>query len=749
MRTLRMTMLLSAVLGATASAAAGGQTARDTAVMRANALKTRLDSTNTLSTVPLGNYCRQYTTIGWFKNGPCLWQAPLLTRANSDLTSLLLVMARLTKTDTVIKRDTLIRVVHDTVFVQQPTPTPVVAVATVTTSLASRSLTVGQTTQASAVAKDSAGAILTRAVTWSSSAPAVASVSASGLVTALSAGTSQITAKVETKSSYTTLTVTAPIPPPADTTTPPIVLDIAPELPRVFLNTAVSNTPSTGRTLTVSATGNLQTALDTAQSGDKIVLACGASYVGQYTLPVKVGTGWVTVTSNGCASVAEGQRMTPALAANLPKIKSTSNGPAFRTAIGAERYRLSLLEVTADATAQNNTWGLVNIGEGNETSLTQIPKNIILDRLYLHGRPDLDIMKGVVNNGASVALIDSWVSDIHSVFDSNGIAGWNGPGPYKIVNNTIESGGVSIGSGGAYVSLAGNVPSDWEIRRNHLTKNLAWVGKWVLKNNLEFKSARRVLIEGNVLDNSPVDAQNGFAMMFWSADQYGQAPWTTTNNLTVRYNLMRNTASGFSLSADNYVWKSREPMHHVWIHNNVFIGIDGPTRSGIGGSFGRLFVIADTISQLVIEHNTGFSPSSSSLNWSGSKPLKDHRILNNVFGGGPYPIFNGAQGAAAWTQEAGPGSSFLGNVIADIAVPVPTGNHAPAMANVGLVGGAAAAFSVSATLDQMALGAGTWYKGAATDGTDPGADIAKVKAATAGVVITQPMSTRRIPLRKP
>jgi hypothetical protein len=86
------------------------------------------------------------------------------------------------------------------------TPTPV---ARVTVTLATPSLLAGSTTQATAVTSDSAGATLTgRTVTWSSGAPAVATVSTSGLVTAVAAGTANITATSEGKSGFATVTVT-------------------------------------------------------------------------------------------------------------------------------------------------------------------------------------------------------------------------------------------------------------------------------------------------------------------------------------------------------------------------------------------------------------------------------------------------------------------------------------------------------------------------------------------------------------
>jgi uncharacterized protein YjdB len=83
-------------------------------------------------------------------------------------------------------------------------------VATVTSSLASTSLAPGQTTQATAVARDASGNVLSgRYVAWTSLSPNIASVSISGVVTAVAAGTAVIRATVESKTGDASLTVSA------------------------------------------------------------------------------------------------------------------------------------------------------------------------------------------------------------------------------------------------------------------------------------------------------------------------------------------------------------------------------------------------------------------------------------------------------------------------------------------------------------------------------------------------------------
>jgi len=90
------------------------------------------------------------------------------------------------------------------------TPIPV---ATVAVTLTPSTLTAVETAEASAVTLDASGGTLTgRAIAWSTSNPFFATVSSTGLVTAVSAGTANIIAISEGKSGSATLTVTpAPV----------------------------------------------------------------------------------------------------------------------------------------------------------------------------------------------------------------------------------------------------------------------------------------------------------------------------------------------------------------------------------------------------------------------------------------------------------------------------------------------------------------------------------------------------------
>lgn len=100
-------------------------------------------------------------------------------------------------------------------------------VATIAVTPAAPSIAIGATVQLTATLRDANGAVLTgRAVTWETSAAATATVSSTGLVGGVAAGTATITARSEGKAGSTTVTVTS-APPPSGTVADPSALPVA------------------------------------------------------------------------------------------------------------------------------------------------------------------------------------------------------------------------------------------------------------------------------------------------------------------------------------------------------------------------------------------------------------------------------------------------------------------------------------------------------------------------------------------
>ena len=98
------------------------------------------------------------------------------------------------------------------------------------------------------------------------------------------------------------------------------------------------------------------------------------------------------------------------------------------------------------------------------------------------------------------------------------------------------------------------VPSDIEIRRNHFFKPRSWQvpgitipphNRWVVKNNLEFKDAQRVIVTGNVLENNWVSGQVGMSVLL-TVRTAGGGNNAVVNDITIDSNLIKNVDAGFN-----------------------------------------------------------------------------------------------------------------------------------------------------------------------------------------------------------
>ena len=496
-----------------------------------------------------------------------------------------------------------------------------------------------------------------------------------------------------------------------------------PELPRTLLDTRVP--PPSGRRIAVAAGGDLQRALDSAQPGDVVMIAAGAEFVGPFVLPKKDGAKWITIRSDARDDVLppDGTRITPAYSPRLPKLVTRNSGPALRTAPGAHHYRIFAVEIAGAASDARN-YGIAELGAGGriQRGREDIPHDLILDRVYLHGHRTLRTRRCLALNSASTAVIDSYLADCHDRgFDSQAIGGWNGPGPFKIVNNYLEGAGENVMFGGGDPGIHRLIPSDIEIRRNHFFKPLAWRGRWTVKNLFELKNAHRVLVEGNVFENNWVDGQNGFALVFKSANQDGGAPWSETRDVMVRRNRIVNSASGVDIMAQGS--NIDTPANHILLRDNVFERIGG---AELGGS-GRLWQVTEDPFAITFDHNTGFAPRHLLML---DEPQKSHVVIsNNLVARGDYGIFGSGRGEGVVAINYFlPGGVVTHNVIIGARAAIyPVGNFFPATpTDVGFV---------DFPRGDYRLAPQSRYKRAASDGRDIGADIDAVTNATAGVVI--------------
>jgi hypothetical protein len=372
-----------------------------------------------------------------------------------------------------------------------------------------------------------------------------------------------------------------------------------PERPRLTVETAP--VPGTGRTVAVPAGGDLQAALDAARPGDVITLEAGATFTGPFTLSPRDGDGWITIRTSARDGElpGPGQRVDPSHARWMPRLVAGS-GAVLKTAGPAHHYRLVGLEIRpADGVFLTS---LVELGGGART-VEALPHHIIVDRCYLHGDPAKGTRRGIALNARHAAVIDSHLADFKERgADSQAIAGWNGPGPFVIAGNRLEAAGENVMFGGADPGIQGLVPADIEIRGNHVTKPLAWRAdgaSWTVKNLLELKNARRVLIEGNLFEHGWAAAQSGFAILFTVRNQDGRAPWSSVEDVTFARNVVRHVAAGINMHGRDDQHPSQR-TRRILIAQNLFEDVGG---SRWGGN-GTLLQIIEGVGDLRVEHNT-------------------------------------------------------------------------------------------------------------------------------------------------
>jgi hypothetical protein len=578
-----------------------------------------------------------------------------------------------------------------------------------------------------------------------------------------------------------------------------------------------------GATVMVGAGDNLQAALDAAKPGDVLLLAAGATFTGNFTLPVKSGSGVITVRSAALDSQlpAAGSRMTPAYAARLPKIRSTNSNAALRTVAGSHHWRLQFLEFPWTLLGYGE---ILRIGDGAapQTSLAQVPYEIELDRIYVHGSPLYGQKRGIALNGRSVTIRNSYISEIKAVgFDAQAIGGWNGPGPFTIENNYLEGAGENFLLGGSDPAIPGLVTEHVVFRYNYVSKPMSWrdaviptpqgvsaspiagggalpagvyryvviarrqvgggtwgssapsgevaasVGSrgavsiawravadateyrvygrgrvwtvtgtslkdtgataaagtvptapsdtWQVKNLFELKNARDVTVEYNVFENNWANAQNGYAILFTPRNQDGACTWCVVEDVTFRYNEVRNVAGGINLLGFDWPHTSAR-TNNLRISHNLFHGIS----QSLGGS-GWFLLIGDEPRYITFDHNTiDFDGTTAVYAYGGTatapRRILNFRFVNNALRHNQYGI-NGAStsyGNAALAMYF-PGAVVQGNWLqGGTESRYPAGNF--------FSGSFASAFMDSANGDYR-VSVSSVLIGRATDGTNIGADM--------------------------
>ena len=560
------------------------------------------------------------------------------------------------------------------------------------------------------------------------------------------------------------------------------------ELPREFVNTRMSDTPAPGNTVHVNAGGNLQAALNAAACGDTIELQAGATFTGWFELPAKAcdDEHWIIVRTSAPDSSLppEGVRVTPCYAGvsslpNRPSFACTSPGKTLATIVypqstgsgplflanGANHYRLVGLEVTRST------------GTGNLTHLLSVRKDgaanhIVVDRVWMHGTAHDETKSGAHLSGIThAAVIDSYFNDFHCISmtgactDAQAVNGGTGDlagGPYKIVNNFLEASTEGILFGGG---AATKTPTDIEIRRNHFYKPMQWMkgvagyvgaangNPFTVKNHLELKNAQRVLVEGNIMENTWGGfSQSGYSILLTPKNQHmgttNVCPICQVTDVTIRYNTLSHAAGGMQIAngisgdgtnGDKALAGARYSIHDITIDD---------IRADYFKGNGTLFQVANSwdanvLNSVSINHITGFTDPKGHLlsigNQISNPSMWGFNFTNNLVAAGSYPVWSTGGGDtncayqnypsavvhSCFTSYVFTNNGLIGTTSSFDASRWPSGNYFPSSATNLFVNYAGRNYRLSSSSTMLSV--------PTTDGKAIGADVDAIEAATAGV----------------
>lgn len=458
-----------------------------------------------------------------------------------------------------------------------------------------------------------------------------------------------------------------------------------------------------GRVIKVPPGGNVQAAIEMANSGDIVELQAGAVYSGTINLPNRPHTDFVTIQSSAVGNLPADKRVTPAQRVHMATITAGILGrPAISATKGAHHYRFIGIEFTNASSIYN--YGLVQFGDGE--SADRLPHTLEIDRSYLRPSGSGKVRRGIALNSANTTIKNSYIEGFgFAGEETQGICGWTGTRNIKILNNYIEGGAENIMFGGADPDSADLIPSDIEVRGNHLNKPDAWKQNVSVKTLFELKNSKRVQFVGNLLTNNWI----GSAFRITIRNQDSGAPFSIIEDTIIKDNVIDGAGDGINILGKDDTYPSRV-LTGLTIENNLFLNI-GPGR-GFEGS-GNLIQVADG-EKITIANNTAFN-SGSIFKFYGVQP-REFVFRDNIVSHGDYGV-HGIDNRSALARQM-----VRNNLIMNLNR-VPEGDFAFPQGNILVDELSEVGFADSGKSD-FRLASTSKYRGKASDGKNPGSDLA-------------------------
>jgi len=491
-----------------------------------------------------------------------------------------------------------------------------------------------------------------------------------------------------------------------------------------------------------------QTALAAAINGDLLQLTAGVRYIINFgQLPAL--TAYIGIeTANLTGAPARGTRCTAAHNASLAIIETTGGNNSYCVDIltgGRGRCWFRFVKFECRSTT-SSTDVLVRLGSLTATSPNDLAQRVVFERILVNVDPAVNAVKSFLRAEAHfVGLLDSTVREIfHGINspDSRCISQTMSNGPVKLINNELNGASQSFLTGGAGftggVTPTGERPSDWEVRRNNLTKSIARKGAsyagvpFTVKVNAEFKDMQRALLVGNIFGPCWVSGQTGFGFSHTNYSINGQFEYC--QDLVYAYNQMLDTESGVQQYQENSTaeTQARVVITHLVIDRFNLLNPPGSGRT-IQCTMGNPTYMGKHVYKFITAYNTNATHMFIYQRGSGQSQMMTElvwqktRMLRGAFG-----FWDGGVGQEGTTaindcapvrtfehvimQSANAGGTYPANVIKNATL-ADTFQDAP-----------------NGLLALPTVPPGVDYHGYNDAGLDPGANHAAVSARTAGCI---------------
>lgn len=257
------------------------------------------------------------------------------------------------------------------------------------------------------------------------------------------------------------------------------------------------------------------------------------------------------------------------------------------------------------------------------------PYNLLIERNYIHGRNGQFANLGIGISARDVLIQDNWIDNLHSSYREANAFYTNSAQHFKLINNMLESCGENTMSGAGGPDTPGQILAFGTYQFNYFRKRHSWNnndgGKGgeacIEKNLFEFKIGQDMLIDSNVLENSPAGGQGGNVFQLSpTSDQPLGGPFNTIQRVTISNNIIMHAVSGGEAigqdstgSLNHYSPQSELiTVNHITYRNNFFFDLS-KTKWGNGvNAIVQCFVLGGNPyhskvpgpDDLVLDHNT-------------------------------------------------------------------------------------------------------------------------------------------------